>query len=203
MRTRPLLGSHLDDPLAPASDIDHPSSFTHKQTQWFLDVDILTGCTGHHGHQGVPVVGGRDDDRIDVAIVEQGPEVAILSGTPADQGCPFIETSAMDLGKRDQAGIRLLLEIQDVPLADQPEPDEAETNPIVRTDDLLIARRGQGRCGTRLEKSPPVRPGVICRSSRSSSLEIVGSLERSRSGPGDLWSRPSFWPARRPGASHR
>ena len=207
VRPRPLLGADLDDPLVPPGDVDHPPPLADEQAQRLLDVHVLARRAGHHGHQGVPVVGRRDDHRVDVAVVEQG-----RGSRRNSRAEPPISATASSRRPRwtsamaTMLGVGLIAEVEDVPLADQAEADEAQADPIVGPQDPPIARGRQGGGGTPSEKSSPVRVGVnrqFRASSRSSSLEIVGSLQRSRSGPGGMWSRPSFWPAGRADASHR
>ena len=70
VRPRALLGAGLDDPAMATGDVDHPSSFAEKERERFLDVHVLAARTRHHGHQGMPVIGGRDDHRVDVAVIE-------------------------------------------------------------------------------------------------------------------------------------
>ena len=71
MRAGALLRADLHDALVPPGDLDHPPPFARKQRQRFLDVDILARGACHHGHQRVPVVGRRNDHRVDLAVIEK------------------------------------------------------------------------------------------------------------------------------------
>ena len=77
VRPRALLRADLHDALVPSGHVDHPPPLADEQRQRLLDVDVLARGAGQHRHQGVPVVGRRDDDRVHVAVVEQLAEVAV------------------------------------------------------------------------------------------------------------------------------
>src|SRR5262249_27562192 len=53
------------------------------------------------------------------------------------------EAAAVRLGDGDEGGVLLLLEIEDVPLADQAEADEADADALVGAGHALIGGRGQ------------------------------------------------------------
>src|SRR5439155_489510 len=47
----------------------------------FFDVDVLAGLHGPDGGQGMPVVAGRDEDRVDGVIVDNAPQI-LQGGRP-------------------------------------------------------------------------------------------------------------------------
>ena len=57
----------------------------------------------------------------------------------------------MDLGDGDEVDVGLVLEVEDVPLADQAEADEADADAVVGPEDAGVARRR--------ERQRPLRPG--------------------------------------------
>ncbi len=61
-----LLRADLHDPPMARRRGDHPVALAHDVRQRLLDVDVLAGRARHDRHQRVPVVGRRDDDRVDV-----------------------------------------------------------------------------------------------------------------------------------------
>src|SRR5262249_39841139 len=91
-----------------------------------LDVDVLAGGAGEHGHQGVPVVGRGDDDGVHVAVVEELAEVGVLADAAADEGGPLVEAALMRPGEGGDPGVLALQEGEGVPLADETEADETD-----------------------------------------------------------------------------
>ena len=69
MLSAALLRSHLDHALIAPRGVHHPPAFLNEKGQRLFDVHVLAGRARHKGHQGVPVVGRRDDDRLDIPVV--------------------------------------------------------------------------------------------------------------------------------------
>ena len=67
---RAVLRSGLDDAFVFSRRIDRDPPFEDIVRDGFFDIDILTRLACHYSHQRVPVVRRRDDDRIDILIVE-------------------------------------------------------------------------------------------------------------------------------------
>ena len=107
----------------------------------------------------MPVVGRRDDHGIDVAVVEQGAEVAVWAGRSAHGRDRLLATAAVYLGDGRHRRIRLVAEVQYVPLADQPEADEAQPDAVVGPDHSPIRPRRQRRGGSGPQDRPPAQPG--------------------------------------------
>jgi hypothetical protein len=63
-----------------ARRLHHRAAFGDGHRGRLLDVDVLAGLAGEHGHQRVPVIGGADDDGVDALVVEDAPEVGMLRG---------------------------------------------------------------------------------------------------------------------------
>ena len=59
-------------------------------------------------------------------------------------------------------GVGLIPEVEDVPLADQAEADEAQADPVVRPQDPPVRRGREGRGGSATEQRSPAQnaPGV-------------------------------------------
>src|SRR5436309_35130 len=68
-------------------------------------VDVLTRLAGHHGHQGVPVVGRRDGNGVDALVVEQPAKVLLgpgcLSGDRLDSLHRPGEVRVVDVAEGD------------------------------------------------------------------------------------------------------
>ncbi len=65
------LGAYLDDTLIALGRIHHGPSLNDGFARRFFYVHVLTGGTGIDHHQGMPMVWGSDDDRIDVLLIEK------------------------------------------------------------------------------------------------------------------------------------
>jgi hypothetical protein len=157
VRARSLLRARLDDAVVPAGDLNHPAPFAREKREWFLDVNILSRGTRHHGHQGVPVVWRGYDHRIDVALIEKGSKVGERAGRAAGQADALVTTTAVNLRDGHNSGIRLILEVEKVPLSDQTESDQADPNPIVRAQDTAVRRGAHGSRGTTLKQASPAQ----------------------------------------------
>lgn len=74
-RTRALLGAALDNAVVLAGGVDHLAALPDRVADGLLDVDVLAGLAAEDGHGGVPVVGRRRGDRVDVVHLENFPVV--------------------------------------------------------------------------------------------------------------------------------
>ena len=77
----PALGADLDDPAVLPSRLDHLAAFPDAVAGGLLDVNVLAGLAGPDRAQGMPVVGGRDHQRVDALVIEDAPDVADRLGT--------------------------------------------------------------------------------------------------------------------------
>ena len=73
-------GCRLDDPAILPRRLDDPTPLDDVVADRLLDVDVLARLAPHDGDQGMPVVGGRDRDRVDRLVVEQAAEVLLGPG---------------------------------------------------------------------------------------------------------------------------
>src|SRR5262249_32600261 len=72
---RPLLHADLNDAPMLILRLDHDLPFGAIVGERLLDIDILAGGAGSHGHRHMPVVGASDDDGVDVLAFEEGMEI--------------------------------------------------------------------------------------------------------------------------------
>ena len=66
----------------------------------FSTVDVLAGLAGHDGHQGVPVVGRGDIDRVHVLVFEQPPEIPIGFGPASDARGRVVQVFRVHVAQR-------------------------------------------------------------------------------------------------------
>jgi len=72
-----LLGAGLDDPVVFAGSLDHFTTFPDGMADGFFDVDVFSCLAGPDGQEGVPMVGGGDDDGVEVIAVQGVADVAV------------------------------------------------------------------------------------------------------------------------------
>ena len=136
-----LLRADLHDRFVPPRDLDHPAALAHEQRQRLFHIHIFPRRAREHRHQRVPVVGRRNHDRLHVSVVEQPAEVGESPTPTADQFPPLVPSSAVRVADGHACNVRLSLKIEHMTLADQPEPDEPNTDPFVRTEHTAIRHR--------------------------------------------------------------
>ena len=71
LRHRSLLRADLNDPAVFRLGFDDASSLLEIVGERLLAVDVLAGLAGRDRDRYVPVVRGRDDDRVHVLSIEQ------------------------------------------------------------------------------------------------------------------------------------
>jgi hypothetical protein len=79
-RRTAALGADGDHAFGAADGLDHPVALLDGVAHRFFDVDVLAGFDGVDHHLGVPVVGGGDEDGVDVLAFQQAAVVACRSG---------------------------------------------------------------------------------------------------------------------------
>jgi hypothetical protein len=67
----------LDDAFVLRGRLDHLAALEDRVRRGLLDVDVLARLAGPNGRQRMPMVWGRDNDRIDVLIVQQLAQVGV------------------------------------------------------------------------------------------------------------------------------
>jgi hypothetical protein len=150
-----LLRAHLHHALVPAGHLEHPAALPREQRQGFLHIHVLAGGTGHHRHQRVPMIRRGHHHRLDFLVLEQPPKVAILRDLAPDQLGGRLEPGLVGLGDRHDLCIGLRLEVPGVNAPDQPIPDDAHTDSLVRPQDAVPRGGGQGRGGAGSDEVPP------------------------------------------------
>ncbi len=140
---RPLLGAHLHHSPIVARRAEHPLPLAHDMVERLLHVDVLAGGAGEDGDGSVPVVGRRDHDRVHVPPVEQPPEVLVALGG-ASRGCHSLgQPSVADLTDAGHRHVGLGHEVEEMPLPDEADPDEAHAHPVVGAEHPSIGCRGE------------------------------------------------------------
>jgi hypothetical protein len=72
-----LLAPRLHDTVVPLGGGDHCPTFGDRQAERLFDVDVFARLASVDGGQGMPVIGRRDDNGVDVLAIEQPAIVAV------------------------------------------------------------------------------------------------------------------------------
>ena len=115
MRVAALPLPYLHNPVILARRLHHQVAFLYRVGQWFLYVDILSGLTGPHRRQAMPMVRRTDDDHIHVFIIYHPAPVFIqmrnlLSGVLLHIGGTLVQPLVVHVAQRNAFHLRILQE---------------------------------------------------------------------------------------------
>ena len=85
LRHAALLRAHLHDARVLVLGLDHGGPFAGVVREGLFDVDILAGGAGVDRNGRVPVIGSGDEDRVDIAAVQDGAVILGGEGFAADR----------------------------------------------------------------------------------------------------------------------
>ena len=100
--SRPLLCTRLNNAIVLAGRLDHPLPFPDEQVERLFDVNVLSRRARHDRHKGMPVIGGRNDDGVNVLVFEQLSKVANLLRARTAGGGALLQTRLVHVAQRDQ-----------------------------------------------------------------------------------------------------
>src|SRR5713101_444665 len=96
-----------------------------------FDVDILTGFTSHDHGDGVPMIRGGDDHRLDIFIVENGAKVLEAFGLAVGQFESSVQIGNERISDGDGINLAGSQEILQVVLTHSTGADQADANAVV------------------------------------------------------------------------
>jgi hypothetical protein len=76
MRSRPVLRSHIDNPVVLSGRVHHRPALANRQRSGFLDIHVLAGFTSHDCRNRVPVIRSGDVHGVHVLHLQHSPEIA-------------------------------------------------------------------------------------------------------------------------------
>ena len=160
---RVALIAHLRDDLVLARRFGQGARLADGAGQRLLHVDVLAELHRRHGHEGVRVIGRRDDDRVDVLLLlEHHAVVLVLRGRLREVGRRRLAADARVLGglalvdvaeRDDVVGLHRVLQVaraHAVRVADDGHVDgvagglEPRPQHVPRHDRQARGRRGHG-----------------------------------------------------------
>ena len=157
------LRAHLQHALVLARCVADELAFLNGLRERLLGVAVLARLAGQQRHVRVPVVGRRDQHRVDALVVQDAPEVVLLLGTRALRLFEFrrdlVEHRLIDVAERADARA-LLDEPQRHRAAFVAASDQSDVHAFVRAHGARVQiekRRGRGRSRQSLEKSAAMR----------------------------------------------
>jgi hypothetical protein len=139
-----LLGSELEHAAVGLEGLAKQLIFLDGEAEGFLDVHVLAGPGGGEGYGHVPVVGGGDQDTVDVFAVEQlcefgaGFGVVVLVGL-VDLAFCTCEGVLFDVAEGEHLAVLLREEVPHDPPALGAGADTADTDPVVRAGEAFAA----------------------------------------------------------------
>src|SRR5262249_42301492 len=93
-----LLAAGLQDAVELAHRVDHGRGLVGGQRQRLLAVNVLLRLAGIDGEDGVPVVGGGDDDGVDVVALEEVAVVVVGGAALVSAGLGGVGVALLDGG---------------------------------------------------------------------------------------------------------
>ncbi len=144
MEPAALLCAHLHDAFVAPRGRDHPFAFVDEKGHGLLDVDVLAGGAGEDGHERVPMIGGGNNDRLQVLVLVHLAKVAIAFGLGAEFFKALFEARLMGVAHGSHVHVLLVLEVGDVLASDETKADEPHLYTVVSSQNSLV--RGGGQC---------------------------------------------------------
>ena len=130
VRARALLRSDLHDPVVAPRRFHRQPALADVVRRRLLHVHVLARVAGIDGHEGVPVLGGADDDGLNVLVLEQLAVVAIHLRLPAGGLEAILHVRLVDVADGDHIHVRLRDESPFVRCSLIPAPDEADADAV-------------------------------------------------------------------------
>ena len=140
-----LLRAGLEHAAGATGDVHHRAALAHGERHRLLAVDVLAGLHGGDGDGGVPVVGGGDEDGIDVGAREEflvrGVEVQALEGGGAgvpgvavlDASLHLLRLAAPDVAEGHDLTVIAAEQPTHVVAGDEAVADDAHRDPVARS----------------------------------------------------------------------
>ena len=167
---RPLLQPDLHDTIGSPRGLEHHASFPDAIRYRLLHIHVLARQAGIDAHQRVPVIGSRNHDRLDTAVLKQFAVIVICRGLAAGHAQSAVEMRPIDIAHGHHFRVRTLLEIDLVGAAHAAAADNSNTDPIGCRCQRRAAGRHQFRRGSGQHALSAKAPAVYDSSSGNSIL---------------------------------
>jgi hypothetical protein len=138
------LGVHLNDAVEAPGGGEHGLAFDDVDADWFFDVNVGAGFHGGDGGQRVPVIGGADEDNVEIlfaehfAVIAIGPRGVLRALTRGDHLGGFGQHVLVDIAERDDLGGFDLEEPEEITLAVPTATDEADAADTIGSEELEV-----------------------------------------------------------------
>ena len=137
----------LDNPIVFAGRLHHLPPFPDVVRSGLLHEDVLAGLAGPDSGQGVPVVGGGDDDGVDVLVIKDPAHILHGAGYFTTLGfsgllSPFRDQVQVDVAEGLHLHVLKSREAAHEASALSPDADVGHYEEIVGADDAVTDDRG-------------------------------------------------------------
>src|SRR5262245_8278909 len=106
-----LLHSHLNHTIIQSGSLDDLLAFSDAERQRLFDIDVFTGVASINGNGNMPVVGGGNEDCIDILLSQQVSVFSKLLCFPSDLFLGLVQTLVIDIAERHNLNFRVLLKM--------------------------------------------------------------------------------------------
>src|SRR5262249_31341162 len=93
--------------------LDDLLAFSDAERQRLFDIDVFTGVASINGNRNMPVVGGGNEDCIDILLSQQVSVFSKLLSFPSDLFLGLIQTLVIDVAERHNLNFRVLLKMSE------------------------------------------------------------------------------------------
>ncbi len=119
MRIAALPLAYLYDPVIFAGSLFHQVAFFDGVGKRFFDIHVFASLAGEDSRQAVPVVGGTDNDSVDILVVDDMAPILIqvrnfFSGLFFYIGGPFVQPFVVDIAEGDTFHFRIFQKLTQV-----------------------------------------------------------------------------------------
>ena len=147
-----LLRAELEDTFVTADCFAQGPVFGEVEAHGFFEVDVFAGADGGQGREDVPVIGGGDEDGVEVLAGDQFAEVMVGGAIPIlvvliDPVAGLLEVGGEDIAEGNNAGVLLAQEVAHDALALGAQADAADGDAAAGGDLAGPAEGGRGREG--------------------------------------------------------
>ena len=148
-----VLKTDRDDTVILAGSFNHFSTLKDIVGAGLFDVNVLSSLTSPYSGKSVPVVGGGDDDGVNVSVIEDTAEVVLGGWRKALDFLELFDAFGVDIlvdvNEGLDADVGSLSKTAAEATATAPDADDGQIDTLVSTDDTACGSRGGSRGGTR------------------------------------------------------
>ena len=124
------LHAHLHHASRAGDGLAHPPGVVGVEGHGLLLIDVLAGLDGGHKAEGVLVLGGGDEDRIDRLVVQEA-AVIVVGLDRRGHGLGLVQAPRVNIGHGNRLGAGAAQRDLEDRLAAAAGADQAEAEPVI------------------------------------------------------------------------